>query len=59
MQNRYPFWKNLMLIFAILIGLLYALPNRYGEDPAVQITGARGTAANEKTLDQVRSLLYL
>lgn len=46
-----------MLIFAILIGLLYALPNLYGEDPAVQITGARGTAANEQTLDQVRSLL--
>lgn len=46
-----------MLIVAILIGLLYALPNLYGEDPAVQITGARGTAANEQTLDQVRSLL--
>ncbi len=46
-----------MLIFAIFIGLLYALPNLYGEDPAVQITGARGTAANEQTLDQVRSLL--
>ena len=46
-----------MLIFAILIGLLYALPNLYGEDPAVQSTGARGTAANEQTLDQVRSLL--
>ena len=57
MLNRYPLCKYLMLIFAILIGLLYALPNLYGEDPAVQITGARGTAANEQTLDQVRSLL--
>ncbi|HEK1148077.1 TPA: protein translocase subunit SecD [Proteus mirabilis] len=57
MLNRYPLWKYLMLIFAILIGLLYALPNLYGEDPAVQITGARGNAANEQTLDQVRSLL--
>ncbi|HHE6454915.1 TPA: protein translocase subunit SecD [Proteus mirabilis] len=57
MLNRYPLWKYLMLIFAILIGLLYAFPNLYGEDPAVQITGARGTAANEQTLDQVRSLL--
>ncbi|OAT25709.1 SecD family protein-export membrane protein [Proteus myxofaciens ATCC 19692] len=46
-----------MLIFAILIGLLYALPNLYGEDPAVQITGVRGTAASEQTLDQVRTLL--
>ncbi len=46
-----------MLIAAILIGLLYALPNLYGEDPAVQITGARGIAASEKTLDHVRNVL--
>ncbi|MDC9595976.1 protein translocase subunit SecD [Xenorhabdus anantnagensis] len=57
MLNRYPLWKYLMLIAAILIGLLYALPNLYGEDPAVQITGARGIAASEKTLDQVRNVL--
>ncbi len=46
-----------MLIAAILIGLLYALPNLYGEDPAVQITGVRGTAANEQTLIQVQKTL--
>ncbi len=46
-----------MLIVVILVGLLYALPNIYGEDPAVQITGARGVAASETTLDQVRSVL--
>ncbi|EKT54321.1 protein translocase subunit SecD [Providencia burhodogranariea] len=57
MLNRYPLWKYLMLIAAILIGLLYALPNLYGEDPAVQITGARGTAANEQTLIQVQKTL--
>lgn len=57
MLNRYPLWKYLMLIAALLIGLLYALPNLYGEDPAVQITGVRGTAANEQTLDQVRNIL--
>ncbi|HGJ5898128.1 protein translocase subunit SecD [Arsenophonus apicola] len=57
MLNRYPLWKYLMLIAALLIGLLYALPNLYGEDPAVQITGVRGTAANEQTVDQVRNIL--
>ncbi len=46
-----------MLIVVIIIGLLYALPNIYGEDPAVQITGARGVAASEATLDQVRTVL--
>lgn len=57
MLNRYPLWKYLMLIAALLIGLLYALPNLYGEDPAVQITGVRGTAADEQTLDQVCNIL--
>ena len=46
-----------MLIVVILIGLLYALPNLYGEDPAVQITGARGSDASMATLDQVKSAL--
>lgn len=46
-----------MLIVVILVGLLYALPNIYGEDPAVQITGARGVAASETTLGQVRTVL--
>lgn len=46
-----------MLIVVILVGLLYALPNIYGEDPAVQITGARGVAASETTLVQVRNVL--
>lgn len=46
-----------MLIVVIIVGLLYALPNIYGEDPAVQITGARGVAASEATLDQVRTVL--
>ncbi|HGM5491538.1 TPA: protein translocase subunit SecD [Serratia fonticola] len=57
MLNRYPLWKYLMLIVVILVGLLYALPNIYGEDPAVQITGARGVAASETTLVQVRNVL--
>ncbi|MGT4621072.1 protein translocase subunit SecD [Edwardsiella ictaluri] len=57
MLNRYPLWKYIMLIVALVIGLLYALPNLYGEDPAVQITGARGVAASESTLVQVRDVL--
>jgi len=46
-----------MLVVVILVGLLYALPNLYGEDPAVQVTGARGTAASETTLIQVQNVL--
>ncbi|NUU64605.1 protein translocase subunit SecD [Enterobacteriaceae bacterium BIT-l23] len=57
MLNRYPLWKYIMLIVVIIVGLLYALPNLYGEDPAVQITGARGVAASEQTLNQVQNTL--
>lgn len=46
-----------MLVVVIFVGLLYALPNLYGEDPAVQITGGRGVSASVKTLDQVREIL--
>ncbi|NIF23413.1 protein translocase subunit SecD [Candidatus Pantoea multigeneris] len=57
MLNRYPLWKYIMLIVVFVVGLVYALPNLYGEDPAVQITGARGGAASEQTLDQVQNVL--
>lgn len=46
-----------MLIVVLIGGLLYALPNLYGEDPAVQITGARGSAASEQTLVQIQNAL--
>jgi len=55
--NRYPLWKYIMLVAVLLVGLLYALPNLYGEDPAVQITGARGSAASEQTLNQIQEAL--
>ncbi|MGP3593746.1 protein translocase subunit SecD [Vagococcus sp. WN89Y] len=57
MLNRYPLWKYIMLAVVIIVGLLYALPNLYGEDPAVQVTGARGVAASEQTLIQVQKSL--
>lgn len=38
MQNKYPLWKNLLLIFIVIIGLLYAAPNLYSEHPVVQVS---------------------
>ncbi|AHG75178.1 Protein translocase subunit SecD [Mannheimia varigena USDA-ARS-USMARC-1296] len=57
MLNRFPLWKNLMVIFVIAIGALYALPNLYGDDPSVQISGTRGQQATPETLTQVQSTL--
>lgn len=57
MLNRFPLWKNLMIIIIVLIGGLYALPNLYGEDPSVQISGTRGQEVNTETLSQVEHAL--
>lgn len=46
-----------MIIFVILIGGLYALPNLYGEDPSVQVSGTRGQEATSETLTQVQNVL--
>lgn len=43
MLNRYPLWKNLLILLVIGIGVIYALPNLYPENPAVQISGTRGS----------------
>ncbi|URL01167.1 protein translocase subunit SecD [Avibacterium sp. 20-126] len=57
MLNRYPLWKNIMVTLVVAIGVLYSLPNLYGEDPAVQISGTRGQEANTTTLSNVQALL--
>ena len=41
-MNQYPAWKYVLIVVILLVGGLYALPNLFGEDPAVQITSARG-----------------
>ncbi|MFT6195060.1 MAG: preprotein translocase subunit SecD, partial [Cognaticolwellia sp.] len=53
MLNKYPLWKTLMVLFIVAVGALYASPNLYGEDPAVQISGLRGIETNAATLDVV------
>ena len=42
MINQYPLWKYLLVAAVLTVGTFYALPNIYGEDPAVQVSAARG-----------------
>src|SRR5688572_2284023 len=49
-MNRYPLWKYAILAAALLIGLIYALPNFYGEAPAVQVSSAKATLKVESAL---------
>ena len=51
MLNYYPSWKNLLVAGVLLVGLLYALPNLFSQDPVIEITGTRGEQVGE-TLQQ-------
>ncbi|EHR73082.1 protein-export membrane protein, SecD/SecF family [Burkholderiales bacterium JOSHI_001] len=42
-MNRYPFWKYAILAVALVVGLLYTLPNFFGEAPAVQVSSGKAT----------------
>lgn len=57
MINQYPWWKNLLIVVVVAVGLLYALPNLYGEDPALQISSIRGADISDATLGDVRGEL--
>ncbi|MGN0908160.1 MAG: protein translocase subunit SecD [Succinivibrio sp.] len=57
MQNKFPLWKNVMVVLIILIGAFYALPNLYGEDPALQVSGARGLDVDEGAMESVKKAL--
>jgi preprotein translocase subunit SecD len=57
-MNRYPIWKYLTVLVAVVIGLLYTLPNLYGESPAVQVSSAKATLKiNAGTLERVEGIL--
>lgn len=57
-MNRYPLWKNLIIVISLLVGLLYTLPNFYGESPAIQISPLRITAeAGIPLLQRVEDVL--
>ena len=43
-MNRYPVWKYAIIVIVLLVGLIYALPNFFGEAPAVQVSAAKSTA---------------
>lgn len=56
MQNKYPLWKNLILVAITIIGLIYAIPNLYSDDPAIQVSAEK--PVNPQQLEQdVKKLL--
>jgi preprotein translocase subunit SecD len=58
MLNKYPLWKYLLVLSVLVIGLLYAAPNLYAPDPALQITGeSSAQVIDEKVLGRALSAL--
>ena len=57
MINKYPLWKYLLILAVLIIGIIYALPNLYGDDPALQISASRGGNVTLATQESVREVL--
>lgn len=57
-MNRYPIWKYVLIAVILIVGLVYTLPNFYGESPAVQVSPGKATAkVTENTLKTVEDAL--
>ena len=56
MLNHYPAWKYLLLILIVSLGILYAAPNLYGEDPAIQISH-RVNLINDEEIQNVKNVM--
>lgn len=57
MLNRYPLWKNVLIIILIVLGTIYALPNLFPEDPAVQISAKNDQPITASVQNQVTPIL--
>lgn len=56
-SNQYPAWKYLLLIVITVLGITYAMPNLFGEDPAVQISPAKSVVFDRGTQESVAKVL--
>ena len=57
MINQYPLWKYLLLIIAIFLAILYALPNGFGDDPAIDISAKTTVTMALGIQDQIKQAL--
>ena len=57
-MNRYPLWKYIVILIAIVFGLIYTAPNFFGESPAIQISSVKSTVKiDTQMMDQVERLM--
>lgn len=53
MLNKFPLWKNVLVIVVMLLSAIYAIPNLFGEDPAVQVSGKKGIEVVQAVVDNI------
>lgn len=56
-MNHYPLWKNLLIVAVLVFGGLFALPNLFGDDPAVQVSAGRNGKVDLALMSQVETAL--
>jgi preprotein translocase subunit SecD len=56
-MNRYPLWKNLLVLVVLIIATVYAMPNLFGDDPAVQISAGRTATVDLDLVNQAETAL--
>lgn len=56
-MNQYPWWRYVLIIVLIVVGVIYALPNLYGTDPAIQIQPKSGKAVAQETVTHIKKTL--
>ncbi|MEE9354260.1 MAG: protein translocase subunit SecD [Methylococcaceae bacterium] len=57
MQNHFPLWKNLLVLIVFLIGIIYALPNLFGDDPSIQVSPTRSAKLEQTQIDKIKQTL--
>jgi preprotein translocase subunit SecD len=56
-MNRYPLWKNLLILAVVLAGLIFALPNMFSQDPSIEVSAARGSKVTGATVGELKAVL--
>jgi len=55
MQNHFPLWKNLFILIVFGVGLIYSLPNLYGDDPSVQVSSTQTASITQEQANNIDS----
>jgi len=56
-MNQYPLWKNLLVVVVVLIGLFFALPNAFDQDPSIEVSGTRRAKVDANTESKVKQAM--